>query len=164
MYMEEKRIEYKATRRLLMAILFISIGITWLFVIVIALFSTTLNEDIIIVFIALLAVSILTIGIAFAVCYIKVKTYVFTKDGIEVFCGKKKICCYDIKNIREMCYVKLSLKYYGREMFDFNARKGASWCLYVFTKDEQKKVLFWFNADIAKKLQTELYGNLVTIY
>ena len=162
--MEEKRVEYKAIRKPLMAILFISVGIALLFVIVIALFSTTLYEDIIIVFVAFLAVSILTIGIAFAVCYIKVKTYVFTKDGIEVFCGKKKIRCYDRKNIREIRYVKISLTYFGRALFDFNARKGASWCLYVFTKDAQKKVLFWFNTDIAKKLQTELYGNLVKIY
>ena len=161
--MEEKRIEYKAIRRLLMAILFISVGITWLFVIVITPLSMTSYEDLIMAFIVLLAVSILMIGIAFAVGYIKVRTYVFTKDGIEVFYGKKKIRCYDINNIREIRYVKISLTYFKRA-FDFNARKGVCWCLYVFTKDEQKKVLFWFNADIAKKLQTELYGNLVTIY
>ena len=163
MYMEEKKIEYKAIRKPLMAILFISVGITWLFVIVITPLSMTSYEDIIIVFVALLAVSILIIGIAFAIGYIKAKTYVFTKDGIEVFYGKKKSCCYDINNIRELRYVKISPAYFERA-FNFKARKGVCWCLYVFTKDEQKKGLFWFNADVAKKLQTELYGNLVTIY
>ncbi len=160
--MEEKRIEYKAIRKPLMAILFISVGITWLFF-VFTLLSMTSNEDIIIVVVALLAVSILTVGIAFAIGYIKVKTYVFTKDGIEVFSGKKKIRFYERNNILELRYVKISPMYFARA-FDFNARKGACWCLYVFTKDEQKKILFWFNADIANKLQIELYGNLVVIY
>lgn len=161
--MEEKRIEYKAIRKLLMEILFFSVGIIWLFVIVIIPVSMTSYEDIIMVVVALLAVSILMVGIAFASGFINIKTYVFTKNGIEVFRGKKKIRCYERNNIRELRYVTLSLMYFLRA-FDFNARKGASWCLYVFTKDGQKKVLFWFNADIAKKLQTELYGKLVTIY
>ena len=81
--MEEKRVEYKAIRKPIMAILFFSVGITWLFVIVITPFSMTSHEDIIMIVVALLAVSVITVGIAFAVGYINVKTYVFTKDGIE---------------------------------------------------------------------------------
>ncbi len=161
--MEEKKIEYKAIRKLFMVILFISVGITWLLAIIITPLSMTSYEDIIMVVVVLLVVSLVTVGIAFAVGYINVKTYVFTKDGIEVFCGKKKIRCYERNNITELRYVKVSYMYFVRTV-DYNARKGASWCLYVFTKDGQKKVLFWFNADIAKKLQTELYGKLVTIY
>ncbi len=161
--MEEKRVEYKAIRKPIMAILFFSVGITWLFVIVITPFSMTSHEDIIMIVVALLAVSVITVGIAFAVGYINVKTYVFTKDGIEVFCGKKKIRCYERNKIKELRYVKISPMFIVRA-FDLNARKGASRCLYVFTEDGQKKVLFWFNADTAKKLQDELYGKLVMIY
>ena len=160
--MEEKRIEHKATRKVLMAILLFSVGIVWLFAAIITPFSITSYEDLIIVGVVLLIVSILTIGIAFAVGYINVKTYVFTKDGIEVFRGKKKIRCYERKNIKELGYVRISPMYYVRA-FNYNG-KGASWRLYVFTKDGQKKVLYWFNTDIAEKLQTELYGKLVTIY
>lgn len=161
--MDEKRIEYKAKRKLLMAILFFSVGITWLFVIAITPFSVTSYEDIIMLVVALLAVSIITVGIAFAVGYINVKTYVFTKDGIDVLRGGKQIHRYERNDIRELRYVTLSPKYFVWA-FDHKARKGASWCLYVITKNGQKKSLFWFNADIAKKLQTELYGKLVVIF
>lgn len=160
--MEEKRIEYKATRKLLMAILFFSVGITWVFVIAITPFSITSYEDMIMIVVALLIVSVFTVGIAFAVGYIGVKTYVFTKDGIEVFRGKKKVRCYERNSIKELRYIKLSPMYFVRA-FDFNARKGASWCLHVFTKDGKKKALFWFNADFAEKLRSELYGKLVNI-
>lgn len=160
--MEEKRIEHKATRKLFLAILLISVGITWVFVIAITPFSVTEQEDIIMLVAALLLMSILMTALALAVCYINVKTYVFTKDGIEVFRGKKQIRCYERKNIKELRYVKISLMYFVR-MFDLNGRKGASFCLHVFTKDGRKKVLFWFNKKIAEKLRSELYGKLVNI-
>ncbi len=161
--MENNKIEYKATRKLLMTILFFSVGITWLFLIGMILLSMPSYEDIIIVVIALIVVSILIVGIALVVGYINVKIYVFTKNRIEIFCRKKKISCYERNDIKELRYVRVSPKYFA-SAFNFNARKGASWCLYVFTKDGQKKTLFWFNSSIVEKLQTELYGKLVTIY
>ncbi len=167
--MEEKRIEYKATRKLFLAILLISVGITWVFVIAITPFSMSEQEDIIMLVAALLLMSILMTALALAVCYINVKTYVFTKDGIEVFRGKKQIRCYERKNIKELRYVKLSPMHFARafafvyHVFIDSDRKGATWCLHVFTKDGRKKALFWFNKKIAEKLRTELYGKLVNI-
>lgn len=97
--MEETQIEYKAKRKPLMVILFFSVGIVWLFVII--PLSMAPHVYMITVIVALLIVSILMVR------------------------RKKRIRFYNVNNIKELRYVKISLMYFLRA-FDFYASEGAS--------------------------------------